>query len=512
MSDSYLDAICNITIDTGGAQVTREGFGRALILANADWQTALTGLYTSLADMVAAGCNPVLPEYLAAAALFSQNPKPKDVKIGKRTNLPTMSWTLTPLAHNLTKYTVTIDGITASYTSDASATVAEITAGLKTAIDALATAIAAWANTHTYAAGDKCKLGNRVYQCITGGQSAGSGGPTGRTADITDGAAHWKYVGEVLATTDNTTSLGLAVQNAGSWARVQVGTDSTGIHVYDGWRNMLLSQTNVNGGVEVDLAAIQLFDADWYAFTDVFAGAAEIAKRAIWAEAATKLHVFASANGAIPTSATSDVATTMAAFGYAQTAPIFHPDNGCFADCAWLGRCLPFDAGSETWAFKALSGVSVVPLTPAEQGYCDGKVCNTYVLMGGVALTNGGPSLGGRVCANEYIDKVRGIAALKSDMQANCFQRISGGGTGAKLPNNDDGRTIIKGAITRTLDKFGKDGTGFLDSTPAPYVTGPSSADSSDADRLARTWTGIEFGGTIAGAIHALTITGHLAG
>ena len=83
MSDSYLDAICNITIDTGGAQVTREGFGRALILANADWQTALTGLYTSLADMVAAGCNPVLPEYLAAAALFSQNPKPKDVKIGK---------------------------------------------------------------------------------------------------------------------------------------------------------------------------------------------------------------------------------------------------------------------------------------------------------------------------------------------------------------------------------------------------------------------------------------------
>ena len=37
------------------------------------------------------------------------------------------------------------------------------------------------------------------------------------------------------------------------------------------------------------------------------------------------------------------------------------------------------------------------PLTPAEQAYCDAKCINTYVTMGGISMTNGGPGVGGRV-------------------------------------------------------------------------------------------------------------------
>ena len=33
----------------------------------------------------------------------------------------------------------------------------------------------------------------KLYKCITAGTSAGSGGPTGVTSDITDGTAHWEY-------------------------------------------------------------------------------------------------------------------------------------------------------------------------------------------------------------------------------------------------------------------------------------------------------------------------------
>lgn len=66
-----------------------------------------------------------------------------------------------------------------------------------TLADATITAVTAWAATHTYAVlGERATLGSRVYQVITPGVSAGSGGPTGTGLDITDGSVHWRYVGE----------------------------------------------------------------------------------------------------------------------------------------------------------------------------------------------------------------------------------------------------------------------------------------------------------------------------
>ncbi len=37
--------------------------------------------------------------------------------------------------------------------------------------------------------------GGRCYICLTAGTSAGSGGPTGEDADITDGTVHWRFLG-----------------------------------------------------------------------------------------------------------------------------------------------------------------------------------------------------------------------------------------------------------------------------------------------------------------------------
>jgi uncharacterized phage protein (TIGR02218 family) len=41
---------------------------------------------------------------------------------------------------------------------------------------------------------DQCLNAGNLYQCITSGTTASSGGPTGTNADITDGSAHWKYL------------------------------------------------------------------------------------------------------------------------------------------------------------------------------------------------------------------------------------------------------------------------------------------------------------------------------
>jgi uncharacterized phage protein gp47/JayE len=69
------------------------------------------------------------------------------------------------------------DGTT--YTSGSDATIATLTA---------------WAGATAYVAGDLRRNGGNVYQCITAGTSAGSGGPTTTSTDITDGTVHWRYI------------------------------------------------------------------------------------------------------------------------------------------------------------------------------------------------------------------------------------------------------------------------------------------------------------------------------
>ncbi len=66
-----------------------------------------------------------------------------------------------------------------------------------------------WAGSTAYTAGPVGAAdidvvsndGGKLYMCKTPGTSAGSGGPTGTGADITDGSAHWTYVGTSLTVT-----------------------------------------------------------------------------------------------------------------------------------------------------------------------------------------------------------------------------------------------------------------------------------------------------------------------
>jgi hypothetical protein len=64
----------------------------------------------------------------------------------------------------------------------------------------------AWAPTTGYVAtvGARSVVtndGGRAYICITTGTSAGSGGPSGTGTDITDGAAHWRFLGAPITVT-----------------------------------------------------------------------------------------------------------------------------------------------------------------------------------------------------------------------------------------------------------------------------------------------------------------------
>ncbi len=143
-----LSDVVNLTITEVSSAITRPGFGTPAIFDyNTVYSTNLVREYTSLAAMTTDGFSSANAAYQAAQAVFSQNPRPNSVKVLRRTAAPTYAATLTPTAHNATVYSGSVltpsapQPVTANtwtYTSDGSATVAEICTGVASAITTLA--------------------------------------------------------------------------------------------------------------------------------------------------------------------------------------------------------------------------------------------------------------------------------------------------------------------------------------------------------------------------------------
>lgn len=140
--------IAKISVSTASVGIKQAGFGTIMI---ADYHTRWVERvrsYTSTDGWLSDGGTVNDAAYRALSAAFAQNPQPERVKIGRRANAPDLTVVLTPTAQNLRAYAVELTGpagLTASvsFTSDASATVAEITAGLTSAINTAAVGITA---------------------------------------------------------------------------------------------------------------------------------------------------------------------------------------------------------------------------------------------------------------------------------------------------------------------------------------------------------------------------------
>lgn len=154
-----LSDFVNVVITTQSGAVTQAGFGVPLIFDfHTRWTNELVREYSSVAGMAADGFVSSDAAYKAASAAFSQGLS--KVKIGRRTTGGTHTVRLTPTAQNSAVYSLKVTspaGVveTASYTSDGTATVAEISLGLTTAINALTALVTATdAGTHVTLAAD----------------------------------------------------------------------------------------------------------------------------------------------------------------------------------------------------------------------------------------------------------------------------------------------------------------------------------------------------------------------
>jgi hypothetical protein len=429
----------SLTITRDSVGVARAGFGVPLLVSyNAAWAERVRS-YGSLAD-VGEDFATTTPEYMAAQVFFGQSPRLQTLKIGRGALPPTQRYTLsigTPV--NSHTYTINVVGEgytgTASYTSDASATDGEIVVGLVAALNAVS------GNNYT---------------------AAGTTSPFTVTADA-----------------------------AGDWFSLEVANADIA--------NMAASQNHADPGIATDLAAIALEDPEWYALATVYNSKALVAAASAWVNAQSKIYVYDASDTTCVTTVVASADDTFedgfdAAYG--RVSGHYHPDPSDFFACGLMGRCLPLEPGSETWALKRLSGPSTVSLTSTHRTNILARNANSYERVSGIGSTFYGTMFDG-----EYIDVVRGLDWLQDDMQASVFEVLAGND---KIPYTNAGIAVVENAIKGSLQRA--EGRGII--AAGWVVTVPDVSAIADADKTARRLPDLKFTATLAGAVHSTVITG----
>ncbi|NIQ91022.1 MAG: DUF3383 family protein [Nitrospinaceae bacterium] len=498
-----LDDIVRVTITAETTAPSRTGFGLPLVMAYHTVWPERARIYsgdTAVDDMIADGFPSNHAAVRAVRGIMSQNPKPTSVVVGREENTQKQKIKITPdeLIANL-EYGVEIDGIGFSYTSDATPTVAEITAGLVADINP-----PDWVADSDYVVGDKVvnDTPDRIYVCVTAGHSALSGGPTGTGSGITDGTVVWDYVmDETITATDNTTDFDLEADTVADAFSFEI-PDQAGGSIKG---RSILKQENITpdgtpDGIAADISAVRAVNDDWYGLAITNLGKDVIEAAAAYTESILKLFLTSTADDEVydPT-VSDDVGSNLQAAAYARTAIMYHPKALVqYPGAAWLGNGLPYDPGSITWKFKTLAGVDYVDLTPGEITALRDKDVNQYIRKAGLNMSQEGIT-----AAHEFIDVTRGIDWTQVRIQEAVFFRLK---NAPKVPFTNPGVGLIENEVKGVLE-LGVTNTVFTDD-PAPTTTVPDVADVPTVDKAERLLPDVKFSAVLAGAIHFVEIDG----
>ena len=245
--------------------------------------------------------------------------------------------------------------------------------------------------------------------------------------------------------------------------------------------------------------AVQNANNTWYALTieshttnDVLAVAGNI-------EGKKKIFGTSSQSADIKTSVTTDLFSQLQDLGYQRTFGMWSGTADTeFPECAWIGYQLQEQPGSNTWAYKSLSGVTVSNISDTESPNIKNKNGSTYEVVGGVASTVGAKMFGG-----EWIDVMVFVDWLEARMTERLWFRMR---NSKKIPYTAAGATMIESEIRAQLN----DGirVGGLADSPAPTVSVPDVLAVSPNLRAQRIFEGITFEARLAGAIHFVKIKG----
>jgi len=426
----------SITQDSVGVQ--RAGFGVPLLLSAYAAFAERVRYYGSLSEVASDFPVTSSPEYLFGSTCFAQTNPPNIIAIGRSALKPTQVYTISVASiQNTHAYVINVKGkgvtsTAATYTSDGTATDAEIVAGLVTALNAV--------------------TGNNYI-------AAGASSPFTVTGDA-----------------------------AGDWFSLEVSPV-----------DLTAAQTHADPGVATDLTAIQLESDGWYALYTTYNSDAYVKAAAAYIETQKKIYVFDIAETEAVTDASDGTQGTLddlMTLAYARTAGLYHPSPADMAGAAWLGRCLPFEPGSETWKFKRLTGVNPVTLTSTQRTNLRARNANSYETSAGINMTwNGTMADGG------FIDTTRNLDWVEDDMSKSVFEVLAGA---AKVPFTDLGIAMLTNAMEGSIKRAISRGIFTIDYT----ITYPRAANVSNVNKTARVCPDLKFSATLEGAVHSAVVTG----
>lgn len=323
-----LTDVVRVTITRETSTPTQVGFGTPLIMSYHTVFPELAREYSDVDDMISDGFAAGDPAVLKAMAIFAQSPRPPHVVVGRETVGMAQTNKVTPVATNLKAnhdYSIKVNGQTATFTTDTDPTVAEITAGLKSAIDALS---------------------------------------------------------EPVAVIDNNTDLDIEAGTPGVPFSLEI-PDRTILHQEN------TTPDGTPTGILEDIVALRDVNDDWYCLHLCNQSRTRIEAVAPYIEGLVRIFVWASADDAILDPAvTDDVLSTLQGAGYVRNMGMFHPLADIeHPDGAWAGKCLPYEPGSITWDLKTLAGITYTDLTSTEKSTIKAKDGNYYARIAGLNVT-----------------------------------------------------------------------------------------------------------------------------
>lgn len=194
----------------------------------------------------------------------------------------------------------------------------------------------------------------------------------------------------------------------------------------------------------------------------------------------------------------NNIAAKLENLNYTRTFMFYHNMANTFKpDAAILGKMLPLDPGSVTWAYQNLVGVGTDDLSALERSNLRLNNVIYYAPLAGVDVTFDGKMVGG-----EYIDVIHGLDWLKVYIQENISSLLI---TAGKIPFNNQGIGLVENILRASLQEAVNRGIINQDFTVVtPDVTAVSAV-----NKAARTLPDVFFYATLTGAIQNINqITG----
>lgn len=406
--------------------------------------------YGDYAEAAEDGLPPML--LTAVADYFSQSPRPKQVRVGRRAVLKAVIEPSSLIPLGIYSLTVSTNGETYSFTADANPTAAEICTGLALAIT------------------------SDTNETIT--------------ATVVGNTIEIAWIGAALGSIKLTSNMqwGAITPLAGVSA---VADDLTAIlDANSDWYSLVLTER---------VKQTQLDAASWMeANGKLFVTATDEADGKLAAATTDLLSVLKNTRY-----------FRTASIWHANAATEY-------PDAAWAGKISTLVPGSETWALKQFASITPSQLTSSERAAIYGKGGNTFeyindeIALIGVGINGNG----GKVAAGEWIDIIRFRDWLTDYIQINMVQmminrpKVPYTDAGIQLVVANLTKSLqrgqdVGGIAPSELDSAGKTVPGFI-------VTFPRSLDLTANEKASRVLN-VGFQARLAGAIHLVEINGSLA-